>query len=155
MPGEIDVWSGRIKAVEREFYAARFAIDQTLTQVKADNSILTDGLELREIVRAAKMLEGTYIMRLFAEFESAVRLYFRLARKRRPPSKTEDLLNSVASRRGIPHEQLKNAHKLGSTATISCTSGIGISSRWKSKTPEATCAITSASCRGIGDEMEA
>ena len=98
MSAEIDVWAGRIKAVEREYYAARFAVDRTLTQVRADNSILINGLELREIVRTAKMLEGTYIMRLFAEFESAIRLYFHRARNRRAPSRTEHLLNGVASR---------------------------------------------------------
>jgi hypothetical protein len=112
MSNEIDVWIGRIKAVEREYYAARFSVDRALEQVRTDPTILTGDLRVREIERTAEFLEGTYIMRLFAEFESGVRLYFRLTTKRRPPSKTEDLLNSVASRRAIPHQQLKNAHKV-------------------------------------------
>ncbi|HEV3256547.1 MAG TPA: hypothetical protein VG013_06700 [Gemmataceae bacterium] len=112
MSNEIDVWLRRIKAVEREYYAARFSVDRALGQVRADPNILTGDLRIREIERTADFLEGTYIMRLFAEFESGLRLYFRLVRKRRPPSKTEDLLNSVASRRGIPNEQLRKAHEV-------------------------------------------
>jgi hypothetical protein len=112
MPNEIDVWLRRIKAVEREYYAARFSVDRTLGQVRADPTILTGDLRAREIERAASLLEETYILRLFAVFESGLRLYLRLARNRRPPSKTEDLLNSVASRRGIPHEQLRKAHQV-------------------------------------------
>lgn len=112
MSHERDVWIRRIKAVEREYLAARFSVDRALEQVRADPTILTSGLAVREIERTAKLLEATYLMRLFAEFESGVRLYARLARKRQPPSKTEDLLNSVASRRGIPNERLRNAHKV-------------------------------------------
>jgi len=112
MSNEIDVWIQRIKSVEREYYAARFSVDRALGQVRADPTILTGDLRVREIERTADFLEGTYIMRLFAEFESGLRLYLRLVRKRRPPSKTEDLLNSVASRRGIPNAQLRKAHQV-------------------------------------------
>jgi hypothetical protein len=112
MPDEIDVWIRRIKAVEREYDAARFSVDLALEQVKDDPTLLTGSLRVREIERTSELLEGTYLVRLFAEFESGVRLFFRLARRRRPPSKTEDLLNSVASRLHIPYEQLKNAHKV-------------------------------------------
>ena len=112
MPDEIDTWSRRIKDVEREYHSVRFAVDRTFAHARTDNSILKNAFTLREIVRAAEMLESTYIMRLFAEFESAVRLYYQRSRKKRMPSKTEDLLNAVASSRGIPHQQLGNAHRV-------------------------------------------
>lgn len=112
MSAELDNWQLRIKGVEREFLAVRFSLERTVAQVRADSSIFIDDLELPDFVDAARMLEGTYIMRLFAEFESAVRRYFQLARNKRPPSKTEDLLNSVASHRYIQFEQLQNAHRV-------------------------------------------
>jgi hypothetical protein len=110
MPDERDAWLGSIKSVEREYQATRFAVDRVLGQVKQDPSLLTGDVRVREIERAVLFLEGTYTIRLFAEFESGLRLFFGSARKRRPPSKTEDLLNSVAARQGIPHERLRNAH---------------------------------------------
>jgi hypothetical protein len=110
MADEFDVWIRNIKAVEREFLAARYSVDRSLRQVRRDPTILTGDLRVREIARAAEFLEGTYIIRLFAEFETALRLYFQKARRRPPPSKTRDLLDSVAARRGIPLEPLRNAH---------------------------------------------
>src|SRR5438874_1319438 len=104
MSHETETWLGRIKAVEREYRAARFSVDRALAHVRQDPTILTGDLRISHIERTSESLEGTYILRLFGEFESGVRLYCRLARKRQPPSKTEDLLNSVAARRGIPHE---------------------------------------------------
>ena len=112
MSHETDVWIVKIKDVEKEYYAARFAVDRLLAQVQRDPTILTANLEVGHIRNTSRALEATYLMRLFAEFESGVRLYYRLVRKRRPPSKTEDLLNSVAARHGIPHEQLQNAHRV-------------------------------------------
>ena len=112
MSSEREEWSRRIKAVEREFLATRFAVERTISQVRLDSSILTANLKLREIVGAAEMLEATYTLRLFAEFESAVRLCFQRIRKKRPPNKTEDLLNSVGSHWAINANQLKNAHRV-------------------------------------------
>src|SRR5437660_525500 len=102
MPDEFDVWIGKIKAVEREYLAVRFSVDRSLKQVRRDPSILTGDLRVREIERAAELLEDTYIMRLFAEFETALRVYFQKTKRRPPPSRTRDLLDGVAAMRGIP-----------------------------------------------------
>src|SRR5215813_15352565 len=112
MSDERDEWIRDIKAVEREYYAVRFAVVRTLEAIQHDPTLLPGDLRLREVQRAAELLEGTYVLRLFAEFESGLRLFFQQTRKRRPPSKTEDLLNSVAARQAIPNEPLTNAHQV-------------------------------------------
>src|SRR5438128_106655 len=110
MADDFDVWIRNIKAVEREYLASRFSVDRSLEHVRKDPSILTGDLRVREIERAAEFLEGTYLVRLFAEFETALRTYFQKARHRAPPSRTRDLLESIAARRRIPQEQLRNVH---------------------------------------------
>lgn len=110
MADERDEWYRRMRSVEREYQAARFAVDRALHQVREDHSLLTGDLRVRELERTAERLEDTYLLRLFAEFESGVRLFFQRTRRRRPPSRTEDLLNSVAAMRRIQDEQLQNAH---------------------------------------------
>ncbi len=61
---------------------------------------------------AAARLEGTYIIRLFAEFETALRAYLRETRRRPPPSRTRDLLESAAAIVHVPPEVLRNAHEV-------------------------------------------
>ena len=58
----------------------------------------------------AERLDGTYIIRLFAEFETGLRLFWPTAKGTDPPSRTRDLLDGVAAYRRIPHDELKNAH---------------------------------------------
>lgn len=63
-------WHSRIKAVEREYVAMRQAADHFLQAARADPTILLENVLHREIMRASQRLEGTYIVRLFAEFET-------------------------------------------------------------------------------------
>jgi hypothetical protein len=110
MADERDTWIGRIKAVEREYLAARFSFLHTLRVVQNEPAILTGNLRIREIERAAQRVEATYVVRLFAEFETALRAFFRIARRRPAPSRTRDLLESVSALRQIPVDCLVNAH---------------------------------------------
>ncbi len=110
MAGEFDVWIRSIKDVVREYIAARFSVDRSLRHVRQDPSILVGDLRAREIERTAEHLEGTYIVRLFAEFETSLRIFLRRARRRPPPSRTRDLLDSVAAMRTIPPHLLRDAH---------------------------------------------
>jgi hypothetical protein len=61
-------------------------------------------------VHASARLDGTYVIRLFAEFETGLRLYWLAARKTDPPGRMRDLLDGVAAARRIPYDQLKEAH---------------------------------------------
>lgn len=101
-------WQSRIKAVEREYVAMRQAADRLLESAMADPTILLQNLRYREIVRASHNLEGTYVVRLFAEFESGARQYWRANWPTDP--KTVDLLDGLAARCGIPDTQRDNAH---------------------------------------------
>jgi hypothetical protein len=101
-------WQSRIKAVEREFLAMRLAADRLLDAARRAPTALLGRMEPRDLVRASEALEGTYLTRMFAEFETGLRLYWNTLRDTNP--RTTDLLNSLAGQRGIPDQQLENAH---------------------------------------------
>ena len=101
-------WQARIKAVEREYMAVRQAIDWFRESVRGDPTILRGDLRPKEIVPASENLEGTYVIRLFAQFETGLRQYWLTFRDTHP--KTEDLLNGMATREKIPYDHLENAH---------------------------------------------
>ncbi len=101
-------WQSRIKAVEREYVALRQAADYFQPAALANPTILEGDLRQREIVVASRNLEGTYIIRLFAEFETGARQYWATIKKTNP--KTAGLLNGLAAKREIPDTQRDNAH---------------------------------------------
>src|ERR1700722_8108459 len=69
-------WQSRIKAIEREYVAMRQAADRFRQDALADPTILAGNLRQGEIVVASRNLEGTCIIRLFAEFETGARQYW-------------------------------------------------------------------------------
>src|SRR5437868_3563304 len=101
-------WQTSIKAVEREYLATRQAIDRFQEAAHRDPTILREDLRYREIVRASENLDGTFLIRLFAEFETGLRLYWDLVRGTNP--RTRDLLEGLAAMCGIPDQQKDNAH---------------------------------------------
>lgn len=74
MPNRRFDWHEHIKDIEGEFRAARIAVDRLKAEVVATPEILkgSDGTRayLRDLDRN---LEGTYLVRLFAAFEAALR----------------------------------------------------------------------------------
>jgi hypothetical protein len=103
-------WLGRIKAVEREYSAVRLAADRLLAQARDDANLLRGEATLRDLVNASQRLDGTYSIRLFAEFETGLRLFWTSARGADPPSRARDLLDGIAATRRIPYDQLQGAH---------------------------------------------
>jgi hypothetical protein len=103
-----DDWQTRIKAVEREFLAVRIAVDRLQQEVAREPAILRGRVEPRDLTRAAEALEGTYLTRMFAEFETGLRLYCATLRDTNP--RTYELLNSLAGQRTIPDTDRDNAH---------------------------------------------
>ena len=101
-------WQSRIKAIEREHVAMRQAADWFSQAAFDDPSILLEDLLHGEIDAASRRLEGTYIIRLFAEFETGARAYWEANWTTHP--KATDLLDGLAARRGIPDTQRDNAH---------------------------------------------
>ena len=103
-------WQSRIKAVEREYMAMRQAADRFQRAALDDPNILQGNLRPREIVMASRNLEGTYIVRLFAEFETGARQYWDANWATDP--KTVDLLNGLAARCEIPEQHRQSAHRV-------------------------------------------
>ncbi len=88
-------WQSRIKAVEREYVAMRQAAERFRQNALDDPTILEGNLRHGEIVVASKNLEGTYVNRLFAEFESGARQFWAANWSTDP--KTADLLSGLAA----------------------------------------------------------
>jgi hypothetical protein len=105
-----DDWQRRIKAVEREFVAVRIAVDRLQQEVAREPAILRGRVEPRDLTRAWEALEGTYLTRMFAEFETGLRLYWATLRDTNP--RGVDLLNSIAAQRGIPDDQRDEVHEV-------------------------------------------
>jgi hypothetical protein len=110
MAHNLYVWIRRIKTIEREYSAMRLAVDRLLEGARRDPTILTGDLKLYDIINASERLEGTYIIRLFAEFETGLRLFWPSARGTDPPSRTRDLIDGVAATRRVPDDERTNVH---------------------------------------------
>jgi hypothetical protein len=108
MPGEQFEWQRRIKEVEREHSAIRLATDRLLGEAQRDPTVLEGSLRTRDIVHASERLDGTYIIRLFAEFETGLRLFWATRRNTEPP--VRDLVNGVAALCVIPDDDRDSAH---------------------------------------------
>ncbi len=92
-------WLTRIKKVEREYVAMYHAAERFQQAARADPTILKDDLRQNEIGRACRNLEGTYVMRLFAEFETGIRQFW--ATKWDTEPRMVDLLDGLAARCSI------------------------------------------------------
>lgn len=110
MPFNRFEWLSRMKAVEREYLAALLAVERLAEQIRTDPLLLKGELKPRDLSRAAELLEGTYIIRLFAEFETALRRFWTLVRSTDPPGRTQDLIQGVAATCRIGNVELDGAH---------------------------------------------
>ena len=101
----------RIKAVEREYLAAKAAI-RLLEQRLHSNP--TFGLNSRWRSKDARNLrnnlEDTFLIRLYAEFEAGLRDAWLLAFHRPTEPRMRDLLHAIATRCYIPHDWLDRVH---------------------------------------------
>lgn len=107
MPGRHE-WLDRIKAVEREFKVIQQAAEQFFNAARRDPTILRRDIRRQDVERASRNLESTYVIRLFAEFESGAREFW--ATKRATHPRTSDLLDSICGLQKIPDDFRDNAH---------------------------------------------
>lgn len=110
MPSNKFEWLNRVKAVEREHSAVRYATDYLLNAARHDPSIVDRVLRVRDVQDAGAELEGTYVIRIFAEFEASLRTFWFASRGADAPSRTRDLVDGVGARRKVPHDAIQNAH---------------------------------------------
>jgi hypothetical protein len=108
MPHDLYIWIEKIKSIERDYLSTRLALDRLLHEARRDPTILTGDLEPQDIVKASGRLEATYLIRLFAEFETGLRLFWTTIRDTEPP--TQHLLDGIAARCDIPAARLAGAH---------------------------------------------
>jgi hypothetical protein len=92
----------RLKAIEREFFVVQHAIGRLQVSVADGRADLPGDTSVRDLKAAHRELEATFLIRLWAEFETAVRSYYGWLTNN-PDSRIRaiDLINAVnASRRG-------------------------------------------------------
>ena len=104
-------WLSRIKSVEKEFHSMRFAADRLILDVARDPNILkTSNFQSASCRNAAENLEATYLIRLFAEFESGLRDFWVSIRKTHPQA--EVLMRRITSKCGIDYQIWQNADRV-------------------------------------------
>ncbi len=103
----------RIVAVEREYQAASVAADLLQEQLDANPAFLaTHELRSRDARHLRAHLEGTYVIRLGAEFEAGLRDAWQNAFGRPTQPPLRDLLAAVAARRLVPQDTLDRADEV-------------------------------------------
>ena len=105
-------WIQRIKVVEIDFLATRFAVMSVLGQAVSDSSLLEAPLRIRDLRHAANELEGTYLVRMFSEFETVLRAFWITLSPKVPPSRTRDLIDSLGTRCSIPEAHKAHVHSV-------------------------------------------
>lgn len=102
MPNRRFDWHEHIKEIEGEYRATRLAVDRLQAQVSEAPELIKQDDNLRAFLRKADSnLEGTYLVRLFAAFEAALRSYDRA--RHNDPGRAQDaavLIDSTGGRRG-------------------------------------------------------
>jgi hypothetical protein len=108
-------WHERVRAVENEYRAVRIAIDRLTTAVAQNPQALSGGPTPKHLRAGVENLEGTYLIRLFSEFESALRSYYRW-RQNDPTLQTPSsvLIDSIGGRHGqaISRRVVQGAHEV-------------------------------------------
>ncbi len=105
-----DDWLERIKAAAREFLVARTAAERFMDELERDPAALPADTKVRDAHAMADHPEGTYLLRLFAAFESGLRSYWASVRTTRPP--VRDLVDSIAGDRNVPDDLRDKVHEV-------------------------------------------
>jgi hypothetical protein len=108
-----DQWIRWMKAVEREAAVVAFALEVLQERLQADPSVLAvRTLRMAHVRQAVVNRELTYLVRLYAVFESGLREAWDRAFHETTHPRMTDLLQALAIRRRIPSEQQENAHRV-------------------------------------------
>jgi hypothetical protein len=113
MPHERSDWHGRIKGVEREYRATHLALGRLEKDARLDPGILGIDKELtaRSLLDTIENAEGTYLIRMFAGFENALRSYWPTIRRPTvPPMRA--LVDSIGSHHRASNDLLEGVHRV-------------------------------------------
>jgi hypothetical protein len=103
----------RIRAAEDEHRVAALALDRLRAQVGHEVTILAAAdVAPRDVVACARNLERTYVIRVYASFEAALRDYWQSPRGCRRSSEPAAgrLIQSIAARRRVDPVTLQRAN---------------------------------------------
>lgn len=102
-----------VRSVENEFAAARLALSRLRSDVQTDPTVLhRTNVEQGQVRQAHNKLEGTYLVRMFSEFEMTLRAYLKVRRGTATLSRmgAEQLVNRVAGLGNIPTDRVTDVH---------------------------------------------
>ena len=104
-------WLRGMKAIEHEYRVARLAMRNLDVLARHDPTILDPDMRVRGIRSAIDNLGNTYAIRLFAEFETSLRLFWGTTRNEPEPRSIAEIIDRIAARHRIGHDELANAHR--------------------------------------------
>ncbi len=108
-----DQWIEWMRAVLREDETAAYAVELLDEQLHRDPSSLRHrGLEYQDYQAFQKHRQDTYLIHLFAVFESGLREAWEIALGRDTNPKMADLLQAVAARQKTTDDVLSNADRV-------------------------------------------
>lgn len=102
----------RLAAVRREFQTALVALDLLAELLRKNPSALAGhNLRPKDHKNLRGNIEDTFLIRLFAEWESGLRDFWKRAVRDSNP-RTAEMIDSLASRRAVPPDVLANARSV-------------------------------------------
>lgn len=101
-----------LKQNEEYCHAAREALAHYHAECLKGGISIAPGLRPRDLLACRATLDDTYIVRLFALFEVALRNYWKYALNKTSHPKAMHLLDSIAPRLYMRTDVLSNAHKV-------------------------------------------
>ncbi len=112
-PGKCSDWILRIKSIEKEYRVATLARDALDAELKkAPSTLVGKGLERLHFDRFSDNLDATYLIRMFAEFETGLRDCWKKRLKKRSIARVSDLVISISSKQRIDSQERENVEKV-------------------------------------------
>jgi len=110
-PGKKTDRSERVKSVERQYFVAEKARETLEAALKAHSALLTGiGLDAADLSAFKSNLLDTYFIRLFAEFETAIKDCWKNGLNQDPRTRIMEVIDSLASRRKVLDSVRVNVH---------------------------------------------
>ena len=108
-PGKCSARIERIKGIEREHQVAFLARHLLEAELKNDPSLLKGkGLERSDFDRFGEKLEATFLIRIFAEFESGLRDHWKSRLEKKTVPMVSAPIRSISSRRRINFQEIED-----------------------------------------------
>jgi len=104
-----------LRSIENEYLTAALSVRRLRATARGDHSLLrNEGLTVGDLEACQGNLESTYVIRLFAEFEAPLRLYWRDARRRASweTINARTLIDNVAAYQYVPESVRDSVHEV-------------------------------------------